>query len=703
MASPVQPGLVSRVSQNVVLRTFIYYVALFGAAGMLWRLPRAKLVMAGSLDALFSSGGFMGFGQPPSAAAAGATPIDATTLAFTVAAAMVGAALLALPVAWIYGLTRQKKGYQQSVVQTLMVLPPLVASVVVMVKYSLALAFGLAGIVAAVRFRNTLEDSKDAVYIFLSTAIGLAAAVMLPIAAVISVLFNAIVLLLWYTDFGKSAAYDGDRARRRLEAAQSRMRQTGSFVAMLDNEIFEKMTPEQLELAADRAWRRRRRLREDEPEDDEMQRRDVLLRLRTYDPEQSRVACEAVFDDFLKKVALRRRGARAGRHARRRVCGSTQEDGALRGAPGRAERQAPTDRSGDQMKPLNVYRLPLAALLSAAAAAQAATQVPQAEVKKTYNPPPVFADVHLLEFTIVGPVKQLRRDRATQTPYRAGYIAYASDTGQVTVPVRLRTRGIWRKKNCDIPPLLLNFTKDSTKKTTFARVDRLRLTMHCKDNDEYEQYVLQEYQIYRVQRLLTPLSFDVRLARVTYLDAEKRDTVARRFAFLQEQDDAFAARLAVKLVTTQGAAPDDLDPYESAFFGVFQYFVGNTDFSIRALHNAVLVFREPHHIPVARDFDWSGAVYTQYAKPNPILKIRTVSERLMRGMCAPADQYEKVFALFREKKDAIYALYRDPMASGLKPNVVNTTLKYFDEFYATINDPKRAKRDIVEACLGGSV
>ncbi len=113
---------------------------------------------------------------------------------------MLGAALLALPVVWIYGLTRQKKGYQQSVVQTLMVLPPLVASVVVMVKYSLALAFGLAGIVAAVRFRNTLEDSKDAVYIFLSTAIGLAAAVMLPIAAVISVLFNVIVLLLWYTD-----------------------------------------------------------------------------------------------------------------------------------------------------------------------------------------------------------------------------------------------------------------------------------------------------------------------------------------------------------------------------------------------------------------------------------------------------------------------------------------------------------------------
>jgi hypothetical protein len=178
--------------------------------------------------------------------------------------------------------------------------------------------------------------------------------------------------------------------------------------------------------------------------------------------------------------------------------------------------------------------------------------------------------------------------------------------------------------------------------------------------------------------------------------------VARRYAFLQEQDDAFADRVGATLVTQQGAAPSDLDPYESAFFGVFQYFVGNSDFSIRALHNAVLILKDSSHVPVARDFDWSGAVNARYAKPNPILNLRTVTQRLMRGLCAPQEQYEKVFALFREKKDAIYALYRDPIAAGMKPNVVRETLKYFDEFYATINDPRRAKREIIDSCLGGS-
>ena len=295
---------------NVVLRTTLYYILLFGASALLWRLPQAKAVMHGSLEALLAgSGGVFELPSKSSAArAAAGVSIDEATLALTVAAAMIGAVLLALPVAWVYALTRQKRGYQQSVVQTLMILPPLVAGVVVMVKYSVALAFGLAGVVAAVRFRNTLDDSKDAVYVFLATAIGLAAAVQLPVAAVISVLFNVLVLALWYTDFGRAPDFQGLRAVQKLEeleeAQEAAMRQTGTFVAMLDNEIFENMSPEQLELAADRAWRRKRRLLKDQVSDDEMQQRDVLLRIRTFKPDESRLTVEESFDEFLKKWRL---------------------------------------------------------------------------------------------------------------------------------------------------------------------------------------------------------------------------------------------------------------------------------------------------------------------------------------------------------------------------------------------------------------
>src|SRR5215813_2959426 len=157
--------------------------------------------------------------------------LDASTLAITVAAAMISAGLLALPVAWIYTLTRARRGYQQSVVQMLVILPVVVAGIVVLVKYSVALAFSLGGIAAAVRFRNSLDDSKDAVHIFLMMGLGIATAVDLPVAAVISVVFNAVIVLLWMADFGRTPiALDGKLAERRLQRAKELAR-TGTFVA----------------------------------------------------------------------------------------------------------------------------------------------------------------------------------------------------------------------------------------------------------------------------------------------------------------------------------------------------------------------------------------------------------------------------------------------------------------------------------------
>jgi hypothetical protein len=177
-------------------------------------------------------------------------------LAFTVAAAMLSAVLLSIPVAWIYVLTRAKRGYDQSVVHLLIVLPLVVSGIVVLVQYSLALAFSLAGIVAAVRFRNTLDDSKDAVYVFLATAIGLSAAVNVPVAATISVLFNVTMFALWYLDFAHSPTeLEGKIAEKRLRKAKQLAR-TGTFVAQIDNEVFRNMSREQLEGVAERAWKR---------------------------------------------------------------------------------------------------------------------------------------------------------------------------------------------------------------------------------------------------------------------------------------------------------------------------------------------------------------------------------------------------------------------------------------------------------------
>ena len=117
--------------------------------------------------------------------------------------AMVGALIVVIPVAWVYVITKRGLGFDPSVVQTMIILPVAVSGIVLIVQTSIPLAFSLAGIVAAVRFRNTLKDTKDAVYVFLAIGVGLAAGVQaFAVALVMSIVFNLVVLALWQFNIG---------------------------------------------------------------------------------------------------------------------------------------------------------------------------------------------------------------------------------------------------------------------------------------------------------------------------------------------------------------------------------------------------------------------------------------------------------------------------------------------------------------------
>ena len=130
--------------------------------------------------------------------------------AFPAAIAMLGALALVIPVAWVYTIIKRGERYDPSVLQSVIIMPIAVAGIVIIVQHSIALAFSLAGIVAAVRFRTTLKDTKDAVYIFLAIGVGLAAGVQaLMVALIMSVIFNAVVLAVWRFNIGDIYTYPG--------------------------------------------------------------------------------------------------------------------------------------------------------------------------------------------------------------------------------------------------------------------------------------------------------------------------------------------------------------------------------------------------------------------------------------------------------------------------------------------------------------
>ncbi|HEX9631382.1 MAG TPA: DUF4956 domain-containing protein [Gemmatimonadales bacterium] len=284
---------------NLIVRTAVYYALVLGAAAGLWRwFPTQARRLTGDLlgDRPVTEGGgaFEDLIAQPLFGASWSTDMAAATVA------MVVAGLFALPVAWIYILTRQKKGFRQSLVHSLIMLAVVVAGVVVLVKNSLALAFSLAGIVAAVRFRNTLEDSKDAVYIFVATGIGLAAGVDLPVAIALSIIFNVVALALWYSDLGRSsAAFEGSVAERRLQQARAHVNRPSGFVQRLDDELLKAMSPDQLDALAERAWRRRRR----NAPSGEVERAgfESLLCVRTGDVDAAMRAVESVLDEYVKR------------------------------------------------------------------------------------------------------------------------------------------------------------------------------------------------------------------------------------------------------------------------------------------------------------------------------------------------------------------------------------------------------------------
>jgi hypothetical protein len=189
-----------------LLAIVAYYVAAGVGIALAWRYsPALRELLAGTSLADLASGSSGVFTRP-------APPDSATAIAPTAALeqgkstlfVLAGALATAIPVSLVYSLTRRRRGFQQSMVHILVLLPVAVAGMVVLIQNSLALAFSLAGIVAVLRFRNTLDDVKDGVYIFVGVSIGISAAMgALNIGLLTSVVFNACVLVLWWLDFAR--------------------------------------------------------------------------------------------------------------------------------------------------------------------------------------------------------------------------------------------------------------------------------------------------------------------------------------------------------------------------------------------------------------------------------------------------------------------------------------------------------------------
>ncbi len=335
------------------------------------------------------------------------------------------------------------------------------------------------------------------------------------------------------------------------------------------------------------------------------------------------------------------------------------------------------------------------------------------DVRPAFVSAPLFAEDGMLELTIEGPLSQVIRERGDEKESFPAVVRYATTDGrEVTVAVALRTRGNFRlnQRTCAFPPLRLDFKKSDMGGTLFEGQNRLKLVTHCQDGrTEYEQFVLQEYLIYRIYELLTPISFRVRLASITYVDEDGKRKPLTRYGFFIEPDEAMAARNGWDLLQVPSVAPYQVRQEDLVRFEVFQYFMGNTDWepfqpepgAEYCCHNAVLIgsVRDEVVMPVPYDFDWSGVISAPYARPQPVLGIRSVRERRYWGVCRPRAELDAAFPQFVANREAIYQLVRSQ--PGLESKRAERTLEYFDEFYEIIGDARKVSREMESRCRGG--
>lgn len=298
-----------------------------------------------------------------------------------------------------------------------------------------------------------------------------------------------------------------------------------------------------------------------------------------------------------------------------------------------------------------------------------------------------------LSLQLEGPLRQLIHDSGEDE------YPFTLRSGDNEFDVAIRVRSQSRRQICDFPPLRLNFKRAQTEGSVFAGQDKLKLVTHCKAGHSYEANILEEYNAYRILNLITPVSFRVRLLRMTYLDGRRSQ---EKWAFLIEDVDALAERVGGEHFEPAFAQGRELEQRHATQVALFQFLIGNTDFSLTApkrgrscCHNAKLIRTPAALYSVPYDFDQSGLVNAAYAGANPVMNVRNVKTRHYRGFCVANDILEAAIATILPRRSDIDALFTT--TPGLTQREANRATKYLHGFYDRAE--KRGIRDFAKDCL----
>jgi hypothetical protein len=329
---------------------------------------------------------------------------------------------------------------------------------------------------------------------------------------------------------------------------------------------------------------------------------------------------------------------------------------------------------------------------------------------------PLFSESSEISITLEAPFNDLVRAALRSTDPFPATATVSDGRGLVeTHTLEVSARGLSRRTGgiCDFPPLRLDFDKDAVEGTLMDGQNRIKLVTHCQAAARHQRYPLLEHLAYRLLNEVTPLSFAVRPAQVTYRDTNGRRAEATYFGFLIEDVDDLARRNGlVALDVTSGDIEDSqLDPDASAVVALFQYMIGNLDWDLsrgpageECCHNGKLLGPEAtptsNVVPAPYDFDYSGLVNAPYAVPPEELPVNSVRTRYYRGLCRHNDQVLAAAPRFLARRGAMLALVDGE--TRLASSQRNSTRRYLENFFEELEDADDFARMVRRRCVGSS-
>jgi hypothetical protein len=313
----------------------------------------------------------------------------------------------------------------------------------------------------------------------------------------------------------------------------------------------------------------------------------------------------------------------------------------------------------------------------------------------------LFESEEILEITLSFDITRYKRTKAQEEELDAILVYKTSQSDSIIREVKVRARGEMRKSYCDMPPIRLNFKRSfKAEGDEFSSLDKIKIVTHCKPGNE--AYVLKEYLAYKLYNALTENSFRVRLARITYINTAKESKPIRQFAFFIEPDEVLNSRLkAVELenlkINQRRIIPEVMDRA-----AIFNYMIGNTDWSVPIQHNFYVVAQPlsdnpSQAIAIPYDFDHSGLVNTDYAAPFEGLGIESVTDRKYLGICRTREQYLEALKEFADKKDEFYKIINE--FPYLNTRIKKEMLTFLGGFYSGFDKRNTLANKLANECI----